>query len=563
MPNQKGGVKKKFSGKPPQDILRDTLESAGVVLNVISDGSLKSFVFEIIINDPNAREYIDTDESGGFRNPVERLVMKILITTPNGTGSSSFSNAYVGIDGVPRSKASETPNDIHTEARVQQEAWQNTVVNGRVPVCPSVADLIFFDNTHGEIFITYLQRKFATGNARMSRVCTYILEKLKIPARGICVMVMPEVSAPQQVLAPAGAAAAPAQVLAPAGAAAAPQQVLAPAGAAAAPQQASITLEDFINLADGSIFQGLTVDKEQKNRAYSLITACVMRLYLVGIIDFDLHDNNFILYVDQNGVLQGKIIDLGNSIIFTNGTNKFIVDSDDIKLLKLGLDTYKNDIIGDAGNDTFIHKAEIVVDLLDMIKEFDTKGNRQVFPHIQRFAGQDDHTNCQMGWWQTIKDKEAADTAGTDQSFSYIINNAYNLARAGIMGYPIAFGRAGVSRASIKQYIRQGKIASFTGRPNPSVAWLWAAAQAQAQAPPPAPQGQGPQAQGFQGPPTQGPPTQGQGPQVPQNPNDMDFIIGGGARKKTSKKRKFRKTKTKRLALRKTKSKKTKKNIKK
>jgi hypothetical protein len=34
MPNQKGGVKKKFSGKPPQDILRDTLESAGVVLNV-------------------------------------------------------------------------------------------------------------------------------------------------------------------------------------------------------------------------------------------------------------------------------------------------------------------------------------------------------------------------------------------------------------------------------------------------------------------------------------------------------------------------------------------------
>ena len=38
MINQKGGVVKKNPGKPPQDILHDTLESAGVVLNVISDG---------------------------------------------------------------------------------------------------------------------------------------------------------------------------------------------------------------------------------------------------------------------------------------------------------------------------------------------------------------------------------------------------------------------------------------------------------------------------------------------------------------------------------------------
>ena len=84
MTNQKGGVKKRNPGKPPQNILHDTLQSAGVVLNVISDSSYKSFVLEIIINDPNpaAREYIDTDESGRFKNPVERLVMKIIVTTP-------------------------------------------------------------------------------------------------------------------------------------------------------------------------------------------------------------------------------------------------------------------------------------------------------------------------------------------------------------------------------------------------------------------------------------------------------------------------------------------------
>ena len=40
MINQKGGVVKKNPAKPPQDILHDTLESGGVVLNVISDSSL-------------------------------------------------------------------------------------------------------------------------------------------------------------------------------------------------------------------------------------------------------------------------------------------------------------------------------------------------------------------------------------------------------------------------------------------------------------------------------------------------------------------------------------------
>jgi hypothetical protein len=494
MINQKGGVVKKNPGKPAQDILHDTLESGGVVLNVISDGSLKCFVIEIIINDPRACEYIDTNASGSFRNPVERLVMKILITDDH--PDAAFTNEYIGIDGVARYKEPETPINIIEEAKVQQESWIKTVVNGRVPVCPSVADLIFFGNQDGKNFIMYLQTKFAPGNALMDNICAYILERLLLPSRGICVMVMPEVSAPAQVLAAAG-----------------PQ-----AGPQAAPQ-ASITLYGFLNLPDGSNFQGLIVDQAQKNRAYSLIIACVLRLYWVGIVHLDLHAKNFLLYVDQNGILQGKIIDLGNSIIFTNGTNKFIVDQADIDTLRAGLETYKNGIIEDVGNDTFIRKKDFVVNLLDMIKAFDTKGNHQVFPGTARFdiripEGQDAHTNCQMGWWQTVKDKEAADDAGTDHSFSDIIDNAYNFARAGFM-VDIDARNPGVATSTIQRYIGQGRIPSFSNITPVIVGWPWVVA-----------------AQG------------------------MAIGPGGGARKKTSRKHKFRKNKTKRLALRKTKNKK-------
>ena len=587
MPNQKGGVKKRNPGKPPQNILHDTLQSAGVVLNVISDTSYKSFVLEIIINDPNAREYIDTDQSGRFSNPVGRLVMKILITTPPPppTGIRPFSNNYIDINNIPHYKAAETPNEIIAEARVQQEAWIKTVVNGRVPVCPSVADLIFFDNPNGKNFITYLRTKYATGNTRMNNVCVYILQRLQNDnSRGICVMVMPEVSAPAQVL----AAAAQAQ-------AAAPQA----AQAQAAAPQPSITLDGFIRLPNNSNFQGLIVDNDLKNKAYSLITACDMRLFWAGILDFDLHTQNFILYVDENGNLQGRIIDLGNSIMFTRGPNKFLVNTADITTLIAELERCKNAIISNIGNDTFIHKKDFVVGLLDKIKAFDTKGNHQVFPNIPRFnlaipEGQDNHTNCQMSWWQTIKDKEAADSTGIDHSFSDIIGNAYNLARAGFM-VDIDARNPGVTNETIQRYISQGRIPSFDdiAPVAQEVGWPWvahgAAAQAQAL--------QGPQAQALQGPPQgapqgppqgapQGPPQgapqafpqafPGQGQVFPlqgaqaqalqvfppqgaqgQDPNAMDFNIGGGgAQKKTSKKRKNRKNKTKRLALRKTKNKK-------
>jgi hypothetical protein len=497
MINQKGGVVKRNHGKPSQDILHDTLESGGVVLNVISDGSLKCFVIEIIINDPAAYEYIDTNVLGRFSNPVERLVMKILITDNH--PDATFTNEYFDIDGVPRSKEPEQPVNIIEEAKAQQEAWIKTVVNGRVPVCPSVADLIFFANQDGINFITYLQTKFAPGNPLMANICTYILDRLQLIGRGICVMVMPEVSAPAQVL--------------------------AAAVAAAGQPQASITLYGFLNLPDGSNFQGLTVNQAQKNRAYSLIIACVLRLYWAGIVHFDLHTKNFLLYVDQNGILQGKIIDLGNSIIFTNGPNKFLVDPADIATLTARLEIYKNGIIADVGNDTFIRKKDFVVDLLDIIKAFDTKGNRQVFPGTARFAGQDDHTNCQMSWWQTVKDKEADDIAGTDQSFSEIIDNAYNLARAGFM-VDIDARNPGVSSTTIQRYIGQGKIPSFSDIAPVIVGWPWLAPGPAAQAP-------------------------GAG-----NPGGMAIGPGGGSRKQTRRKNKFRKNKTKRLALRKTKNKK-------
>jgi hypothetical protein len=549
MKNQKGGVKKKNRDKPTTDILHDTLESAGVVLNVISDSSLKCFVIEIIINDTNACEYIDIQNGGIFNKPVKRLVMKIIITTQAAAATKLL--PYIvnptNPNPVSYSKETETIPGILTEAHVQQTAWIRSVANGRVPVCPSVADLIFFDNQDGKKFITYLQTKFAQGSQGMT-IFKYILERLDPePERGICVMIMPEVSASPQVLSAEVASAV-----------------------AAAPQQASMTLIDFLRLPPNSNFQGLNVNTDLRNRAFSLITACVMRLFWTGILHFDLHYKNFLLYVDENGTLQGKIIDLGNSIIFTEGPNKFMPDPRDIRTLIDALETYKRSISSRDGiNNNY--KKGFVVGLLDMIKQFDTKVNQTVYTHIPRFQLPDNNQNCQMTWWQTIKDKKAADDAGTDHSFSRIISDAYDIAQNGFIVDIDA--RGGVSGETIARYVSQGLIPDFDPIKSPVLRhWQWGPPVAarvldpfanlnagnpyagnpyagsataplpSATLPLPSPQGQG-------NPFGQGPAGQGQG----YNP----FGQGpqGGARKKTSKKQKFRKNKTKKFALRKSKSK--------
>ena len=570
MIKQKGGLKKRLYGrrlKNPEQILKDIINSTGVVANIISDGSLKCFVFEIVINDPAAYEYIDTNASGSFRNPVKRLVLKIIVVND----VSSMSN-YTDSNGISHSKEADSESDIIEEALAQQTAWIRTSVNNRVPVCPSVADLIFLDNTNSKTFLREFNTKFGSNN-QINKILVYLKDRLDgKPAtaanvRTLCIMVMSEVSSSEQALArqaqiqsakltteQAKLQAAETELQAAIAANTSTGRLNAKISAykdvikkLQTPQKSSITLYEFLKLPDGSFFQGLEVNKDQKNRAYSLIISCVMRLFWAGIIHFDLHVKNFLLYVDEDGVLQGKIIDLGNSIIFTTGTNKFIPNRADIDILLAGLEKYKTGIIGDVGSDTFIRKKDFVVDLLNMIKGFDTKGNHQVFRTTDRFdisipAGQDDHTNCQMSWWQDVKDKEAADIAGTDTSFSDIINGAYDIARAGFMVN--AYDPRGITTETIKRYIRENTIPDFDDMSEKDPATLivsWPAlttAQAQAQA-----QGQG----------------QGQGlfPGIAQaNPGLTQVNPGGGARKKTRRKNKLRKNKTKRLALRKTKNKK-------
>ena len=87
--NQTGGVKKTNIGKTDKQRLYDMLQSQGVIIRVLAWGSLKCFVIEFTLADPDDSEYMDLQvkRSGNtgnkFNVPVTKYVLKIIITHDN------------------------------------------------------------------------------------------------------------------------------------------------------------------------------------------------------------------------------------------------------------------------------------------------------------------------------------------------------------------------------------------------------------------------------------------------------------------------------------------------
>ena len=495
--NQKGGVKKINLEKTASQSLYDMIESDGAIIRVLADGSRKCFVFELTV-DPNYSEYQDLNQSGRWGHRVVNYILKICITDTKAHLDNAAYDLHIYDTRRPNAdydpaqpvsndnnpnilviKEAETRENIVNEARTQQTAWINTASNGRTPVCPSVADIIFFDLAGSRTFIEYLRRIFAAGS-RDEYVCIYIHSQLTRPDRKICTIVMPEVGP-------------------------VPLEGVAQQGG-----QLSTTLGDFIDKTPiGSVFQEKTITQADQDRALSLICSSVLRLFLAGIIHIDLHVGNYLVYFDENDILQGKIIDLGNSCIFTDESENMFLNEDDKTDLIIALngdpdepDLYHNFKAGITKNlrdfnrnqDAFNqYKTQIVTQYLREIQQSDTKGNQRAYPDADQYKSDDPSENNQMSWLTT--------DVFQSPNVNKILIDAYDISQSGFTSHA---DTPGISAASLR-------VAPYLADFNNTAI---------------------------------------------QDNTQWPTHAGGGYRKQTRRKHKFRKNKTKRLTLRKTKNKK-------
>ena len=345
---QLGGLKKKDSTKTGFQPIVDMINSSSGQLTLLTYASLKGFMIQLDVNEEDS-EYFGL-KNKKFTKPITSYILKFAVITPyNDKGLDSFKNVK---------KASESPSSYYEEAKLQQKIWINSIIGGKQQICPPVADFFLFDTDNSKNLCIFFQSK---TNGIVKEIFDYFEQTIDtIPDSGLGVIIMPNL-------------------------------------------EKSTTFSNFLRLPDGTDFNGVTIDQELKNDAFANVTAQVIRLFIdIGVIHFDLHGKNALVFVNSNNTISSVIIDFGRAsdlLAKDARGNKddddylTIAEKDEFEEKKL---KYYNDVLStNTKRRQPINKEKLVLEILDFIKDVDKKKSQQMFGGPG--YGQDKY---QMGWYE-------------------------------------------------------------------------------------------------------------------------------------------------------------------
>ena len=262
MDKQYGGAKlrKDAIGSPGFTPVYDMVIHESSKLSVLTTNSLKGFMINLTV-DSTESKYLNL-RGMRFTNPVTNFILKFVILR----GKEDFTDLddYKGVY-----KSFETQESFFEEAKFQQDIWKRSIIGGRPAICPSVANLSMFDTINSANLIWFFLRKVKQDPS--SSVFNFLLNNSKINGRGIGILTMPAITQ-------------------------------------------STTLFEFSNLPDDSNFFGKVIDYKHELYVVSVVFAQIVRLFIeIGVIHFDLHAGNVMVYLTPDQKLKTALIDFGKA----------------------------------------------------------------------------------------------------------------------------------------------------------------------------------------------------------------------------------------------------------
>ena len=246
--------------------IRNMLNSPGSTIEMLTCGSAKGFMFEMTV-DPRHSEFSNL---GGER--ITSFIVKLAVTSQQ---NDEELDDYVPVNrgGTPVGKSTESAESYFQEAKIQQDVWMTTVTGNRLPVSPPIVSFSLFDNENGKNFLTFLNYK--VKKPKSVHTINYLRRVLQNPVSdyGVGMIIMSKVLH-------------------------------------------SDTFENFLDLARNSrtSFQGVQVTDQVVSEVYAKLISKIVRLYIeVGVIHFDLHLKNALVYLNGDNSLNVYIIDYGRA----------------------------------------------------------------------------------------------------------------------------------------------------------------------------------------------------------------------------------------------------------
>ncbi|MCJ7800748.1 MAG: hypothetical protein MUP82_00125 [Candidatus Marinimicrobia bacterium] len=296
MNNQTGGVKlvdtipdeEKVGFRPVSSMIENPESS----ISLLTAGSLYGFMFNFKVNKTDSK-YRTLDTAYRFTNPVEQFILKIVVTVGKNHSRGSL-GALAGVE-----KRSERETMFCKEAELQQKIWVRSITGGKPAICPPVANFAVFKNAEGKQLLELITKRTPPGPPSRTTWLEYLtgltpfaaslpivptkiaaLEFLKHtledrPKFGIGVLTMPTITN-------------------------------------------STTLFDFYSLPEGSNFNGLNIKYRNKMTAFAYVIAQTVRLFVhIGVIHYDLHLKNALIYITDDKQIKGMLIDFGQALDIT------------------------------------------------------------------------------------------------------------------------------------------------------------------------------------------------------------------------------------------------------
>jgi hypothetical protein len=340
----KGGVKKKNEHKKGFKPVFDMIIPPTTTLDILTYSSSSGFLFKMEVTNEDDFEYFTKGKST-FNVPVTSYILKFVIITP--TEGTKFT-PYKGVD-----KSSETKEFFYSEANIQQKAWFRSTSGNKPEVCPSIANFSLFDNINSMRLLSILKKK-TSRLIEEKELFQYMSNIIgPNPTYGLGLIVMPSILP-------------------------------------------SSTFRSI--LTDGSFDEG------QKNIVVSNLIAKIIRLFIEdGIIHFDLHSSNALVYM-ENSKLETVIIDFGRASDVTTLRDDIFLLEDEKERIVIKKDKYYDDLLTEKRTNpkTETYMIKYVKDVMNYITLIDREVNQQIYPGF--YIGRPNA--YQMQWYENYKNND-------------------------------------------------------------------------------------------------------------------------------------------------------------